>query len=211
LPASLHDILWVHRASLSLQIERLRSVHEIGEHGIKTHDTRVEEWYQQQLRRITDKNVQQREYVEDLFVLQKIDVEQFYPEILRAAIFIGAYGLFEHFLVSICDEHHRLTQGVAPADLRGEGIGRARLYLIKVAQAAFPETPEWQDLDNYRLLRNALVHAQGNVETKETRLLQLQKRAGTFQIRDGQILVTREVTPTFCDTVEVFADQLIFP
>jgi hypothetical protein len=206
-------IVKLNRAFLELQTDHLRSAHELVESALRRHDTRVDEWYSEQRYVVDeDENAEEKEELEVLFERQKKEASETYPQLLRASLFATGYGVLEHFLVSICKQCQPHLRGPHLKDLRGEGIIRAQLYLAKVAQVVWPATQEWNALTDYGLLRNALVHAQGDLSLSEkaTRLEDFSKSAGTFDVladRTGVIL-NPQFNPTFVDTVDEFGSQL---
>ena len=52
--------------------------------------------------------------------------------------------------------------------MKGKGrtlsfLEKVEKYLIEEAKIQFPKTPEWSEMDNYRQLRNCIVHSQGTL------------------------------------------------
>ena len=182
------QILHINRVLLEIQVGHLRSAHGLTEAALARYNEDLAKWYEQKREIVDDdENQEDRELLDDQFKESTADVADAYPQILRASLFGTAYGIFEHFLNAICKQSHSqgYAQGVALKDLRGDGIPRAKLYLMKVAMITLPDTPEWQDLSDYGLLRNSLVHAQGYLaENDKLRVIErFQMRVGTFEIR----------------------------
>ena len=193
---------------LSIHLERVKAAHALAEDALGRHDTRIDEWYAENLRR--DPN--DAEFIDFLRNVQKEDVTQGYPFVLRSALFAAAYGALEHFLTSVCRYFETKVAGPGLADLRGEGIQRAHLFLVKVARASVPDSNEWHSLLLYGKLRNALVHAQGDLS--QSRSLQeiknLAGRVKTFAVVDSdtRVELAASFTPSFVATVETFSGQL---
>lgn len=211
--ANLDVIVLLTRKILELQLDRLRSIHQIAEAAITRYDASVDAWYEEQRMVVDDdEQVENRDYLEELFAEQKTDAKAALPQIMRSSLFATGYGVLEHFLNSICKQAHLHLRGPSLKDLKGEGIHRAKLYLTKVARLAFPATPEWQDLLDYGLLRNALVHAQGELAENERApsIEQLAKRVATFQVDPDRTRVVLEsaFNLTFLDTTWTFSEQL---
>jgi hypothetical protein len=95
-----------------------------------------------------------------------------YPTVLRESLFTAICSFAEGELNGICDwERKERNLTLAPRDLTGQGIERARNYLVKVV-GINPTEPEWEGLANYQKLRNCLVHSQGDLaECKNARYL----------------------------------------
>ena len=193
---------------LSIQVDRVRAGHHLAEEALGRHDDRVEEWYKANLKR----DPGDAEFITYLYKEQKADAAQGYPQLLRSALFATGYGVFEFFMTTLCKELEEHTVGPRLKDLRGEGIRRASLYLTKVARIDFPDSDEWQRLLLYGLLRNALVHSQGDLSANQDlpAIKQLQAREGTFEFesRDSAVVLGPAFTPRFLDTVTGFAETL---
>src|SRR6478672_9839995 len=144
---------------LHIHLDRVLAAHHIAEEALRVHDTRVEEWYAENLKR----DPKDAEFLKYLYDEQKADAADSYPHVMRSALFSTGYGMFEFFMTSLCKELENHVQGPRLSDLRGEGIRRASVYLTKVARVSFPNSSEWQRLVLYGVLRNALVHSQGDL------------------------------------------------
>ena len=193
---------------LSIDIERVRAAHHLAEDALVKHDGRVDEWYAENLKR----DPSDAEFLAYLHAEQKDDSTNGYPHVLRIALFITAYSMLEFFMTSLCKELHAHVSGPQLNELRGEGIQRARLFLIKVARVAFPDTEEWSRLVLYGKLRNALAHSFGDFAGNQNieAIGQLRRRVGTFSQSADLSTVTlgRDFNPTFLATVDSFRQQL---
>lgn len=90
---------------------------------------------------------------------------QEYTEILRRSLFSYIYSVIENMLNDLCNsERESKKLKLSLSDLSGKGIERAKNYLKKVAEIQFPaESGEWQELKVYNLVRNCLVHREGEL------------------------------------------------
>ena len=193
---------------LSIQLERVKAAHGLAEEALGRHDTRIEQWYKENLARKPD----DAEFIAYLRKVQKDDVNEGYPLVFRSALFATAYGALEFCMTSICRYLEPKIRGVALDDLRGEGIQRAHLYLTKIAKAELAPSAEWDLILLYGKLRNSLVHAQGDL-THSRSLPSIRNLAGrvkTFEIVDSdrRVILKPDFTPAFVTTAEAFADQL---
>jgi hypothetical protein len=211
----MNQILHLNRVLLEIQIGHLRSAHKLTEAALVRYDADLANWYEEQREVVDDDEIwEDRVLLDEQFEESKADAADAYPQILRASLFGTAYGIFEHFLNAICKQSHSqgYVQGLALKDLRGDGIQRAKLYLTKVAKITLPDTPEWQDLSDYGLLRNSLVHAQGYLaeNDKLPRIEHFQKRVGTFDIRpaDSRAVLLEPFNPKFLDLIETLGNQV---
>ncbi len=210
---SIEYLLTLTRRILEQQIDRLRSAHEIVEAALHKHEKGVDEWYQDRLAVVDEDEItDDGEFLGELFEEQKSDATVAFPLILRSSLFATGYGVLEHFMNSVCKQAHVHLKGPALRDLRGEGIVRAQLYLTAVAKVAFPDTDEWQDLRDYGHLRNALVHAQGDLTDNDRapRIEHLAQRTGSFTVATDKTRIALAPTfnPRYLDTAWAFAEQL---
>lgn len=84
---------------------------------------------------------------------------------LRHSLFVAVYAFIEFSLMELCRFLRRTDVRVAVGDLRGQNdIDRARDYMSKVLAADFPaSSEEWQEIQVFRRVRNAIVHNAGEV------------------------------------------------
>jgi hypothetical protein len=211
----MHQVVKLNRQLLEIQIDYLRSTDRLTEEALVRYDADLGEWYLHQREVVDDDEmVEDRDLLDNEFKELKAEAADSYPQILRASLFGTAYGIFENFINTICKQLHSqgYVHGLALKDLRGEGIHRGKLYLTKVAQITLPDTTEWRDLNDYGLLRNALVHAQGDLaeNDKLARIEQFQKRVGTFEIRPATLraVLLKPFNPKFLDLIQTLGDQI---
>jgi len=101
------------------------------------------------------------EYFSDEFYV----IENIFLKTFRYSMVVTAYSLLETTLNSLCHYLHRLKKVDLTLDeLKGEGIERAKLYLLKICHIDFPFTShEWNQIVKLNSIRNCIVHAQGDV------------------------------------------------
>lgn len=92
------------------------------------------------------------------------------PSVLRAMVFIYAYGRFEYSMHTLC----KLLQAVfgarcGPEDLKGKGLQRSRTYIEKVIgiEWTLPAFEAMKEASVYGALRNAVVHNNGVLPERE--------------------------------------------
>jgi hypothetical protein len=196
---------------LYIQIDHLRAAHHLAEDALNRHDEGIDKWYEEQLEQLQSTDPDDEEYLAYLHSEQKAEAADAYPNILRSALFATGYAVLEFFMTSLCKDLEPQIKGPRLRDLRGDGIRRAKLYLESVASVPIPDSPEWQDLIAYGLLRNALVHSLGDLSTNDQRqtIEQLEKRVGTFKVAadTASVTLTKEFNPLFLNTVDAFASH----
>ncbi|AXI31467.1 hypothetical protein CIB87_21375 [Priestia megaterium] len=85
-----------------------------------------------------------------------------FPTIMRNSLFVSIYTFLESKIGDLCvpDKKSLLTLG----DIKGQGIKQASTYLKKVLLVDFPhDTDEWKYIKKAQLLRNCIVHTNGQV------------------------------------------------
>ena len=208
----MENIVHARLGLLFIQIERLRAAHHLAEDALIRHDEGIDEWYEERLKALQSTDPDDEEFLAYLLSEQKAEAADAYPQVLRSALFSTSYAILEFFLTSLCKDLEPRSKGPRLRDLRGEGIRRAKLYLEKVAAVPIPESPEWQDLMAYGLLRNALVHSLGDLSSNEQRtaIEQLGATTDTFRLAADYTSVSlgKDFNPLFISTIEAFAEQV---
>ena len=97
-------------------------------------------------------------------------LEHLFPNILRKSLFLAVYTLAEAELVHVCrslKEQKNLLLSLSDIYARGGNIiEKVKKYLQGLAGISFPDTSEWREMDDYRKLRNCIVHRQGSLTSK---------------------------------------------
>ncbi len=108
----------------------------------------------------------QRYEWEEFYLYEQLLLSKVFTRTLRASVLVAAYTLFEASLDAICSAEQKCHGHVlTPADLAGQGVQRAKLYLSKVCGVTFPEeSREWNRLMDLNKIRNVLAHADGNIK-----------------------------------------------
>lgn len=93
----------------------------------------------------------------------------YFPNLQRRSALITLYSFFEHELDKLC----RLLQAqekykVSVVDMNGSGVERACAYIEKVATVdTHKKSREWEDIQGIRLVRNLIVHSDGQLVDAE--------------------------------------------
>lgn len=150
-----------------------------------------------------------------------------FPLVFRYSLFVQCYTYHEDNLTRIC--HRYARRGCEPlndaeAVKKDRGIKKAQKYLKQVVGMGdkFPDqTPEWQELRDYNLIRNLIVHYDGRVPDnydakKRKRVLKFIDRHTSIDLPQPQhwsserfIQLSRDFCPEFIDTLSRFFEKLV--
>lgn len=134
--------------------------------------------------------------------------------LLRQSLFVAVYAFIEFSMMELCRLLRRKDVRITVGDLRGQNpIDRARDYISKVLAADFPtSSDEWQQIQVFRRVRNAIVHNAGEVpiESGDRKSIEQHARSRPDCLRlDGDRVV---LEPTSCrlvlDVFRRFLEQL---
>jgi len=119
----------------------------------------------QTIRKDLKKKIDKMTYDEQCDWYGEIDeIEYTFTKILRYSLFVHSYSLFETRLLRIADDYRRIHKlPEYPASSKDTGITRAQKCLKNFASVQFPEGSAWQDILVFRLIRNQIVHNDGNL------------------------------------------------
>jgi hypothetical protein len=117
---------------------------------------------------------------------------ELFPSLQRSSALITLYSFFEHELEGLCDLY-KAEKGfdIDVSDMRSKGIDRAALYLRKVARLDVHQaSQEWIAIKNIQVLRNLVVHRNGQVsESRDKPLVQFVKAVSTLTWKPGGEIV----------------------
>jgi hypothetical protein len=95
-----------------------------------------------------------------------IETTKTLPRLQWYSQLLVVYGYFEKLLNDFCTEY-RTSENIKLTlkDLHGQGIERAKNYLVKVVglEKTF-STPDWQSITQLGILRNSVAHRDGCVD-----------------------------------------------
>ena len=96
-------------------------------------------------------------------------VNEYFPNLLRAAAFLAIWGAFERHLTELCSEvADARSYKVTVNDLSGRGISRVHAYLVKVAGLDGPWARDhWQELLKLQTIRNLFAHGDGRLSQNQ--------------------------------------------
>lgn len=144
------------------------------------------------------------------------DFDKNFYTILNSSMMISCYALFDTCLRQICDlAQKRIKAELRYSDLHAESeIHAYRKYLLKVIGLELNELNQyWKEINDYRKVRNMIVHHHSNIINDKTRkiedqncysivssnnYLKLNKRSGYFIIKDPEYVYV------FCNNAKYF-------
>jgi len=132
-----------------------------------------------------------------------------FPRILRNSIFMSACSVLEYWMRVICSGlKEKQHMPIRWNDLRGGTIKQFRLY-FELAHLDIPVgmNKKWQEIENYYLVRNCIVHEQGLLEKfrNNSRLLRFVEKRGIISEDNGEKEIA--LTKQFCEeTIDIMED-----
>lgn len=144
----------------------------------------------------------------DFYRLQMLE---HFSNILWKSCFVSLYTYLETSLMHRCQwQRQRIGITIDLKDMAKSGLERSMLYLEKVVRIKFSRgtSREWSDIQNYRQLRNCIVHNQGvldeNVEHREKLARYLRNKSTISLDINNEILLSREFCEETIETIERF-------
>ncbi len=153
-----------------------------------------------------------------------------FADMLRKSFFVTLYSFFESKLVQECRLRKNNEIALTFDDIRApDDIERVKKYFTKVLRSDFPSnSPEWETIQNYRVVRNCIVHAQGRIdELKDKKdrekLQRFVNKNGMISLsrneedqiaffrNNGEIYIHRGFCEDACKTIGSFLIMVFFP
>src|SRR5574341_1154816 len=151
-----------------------------------------------------------------------LDLISSFEDTLRQSFFVSLYSFFEHTFLDECRSRGNGDKSVriGLSDLAGQNdIDKAKTYITKVLQLDFPSNlQEWDEIQNYKTLRNCIVHARGRIDDmkassdqKKLRAFIARKRALSIWERQGEIVFRKGLCEEVLETIENFLHAWLYP
>jgi len=132
-----------------------------------------------------------------------------FPNILRKSFVVSLYSFLEHRLIEECWSRKGNDILLNPSDIRG--IDRARVYLTKVLRVNFPsDSPEWEEIQSIRRLRNCIVHNHGKCDGDKFKSLRdyVAQNSDTLSLSGDEIVLSGEFCEQALHAVGKFVQRL---
>jgi hypothetical protein len=150
-----------------------------------------------------------------------IETAETLPRLQWYAQLLVVYGYFEKLLNDFCEEQRSAqTLKLSLKDLYGQGVERARSYVVKVIglDKTF-SSKNWQAIKNISVLRNSVAHRDGvidyepdlpsSVYSKLGKIIGIELRQEVMNQQDAQIYFNEQVVMEALNIFESFIRELI--
>ena len=160
-------------------------------------DTFVHEWQERldnQAQQIEDEF--ERDEFYNFFLDDYHEMRQ-YKVIFMNSFFASSFALFEHQLKRLCD-FVQPSRGI-PSSVKGSRknlLKRKESYLTKLGIPFPSDEPVWSRIDNYRLIRNKIMHEGGSISNEWENFTFAEREGIVGGSGDEQRL---ELTLPFCE------------
>lgn len=143
-----------------------------------------------------------------------------FPRIMRSSFFVAAYSLLEHKMDIIC-MYIQKEQGIPTnwRDSRGSTIDQFKRYCKRAGLSLTYDDQNWQEINNYRIIRNCIVHNRGLIKgVRQERELQayanrkniIEDLMVGLSIRSQlQIVLTKEYCKDVTKTIWAFLNNVL--
>lgn len=147
------------------KLEDIKEYYEELEHKFESDKRKLSERYEKE---VTGKKLttEMEDQIGEYFGEEHQRIEGLFLKNFRYSVVVTIYSFLETTLNDLCYHLCRSKKLLLALDeIKGDGIERARLYLQKVCLINFPDNShEWQEIQKFNLIRNCIVHTEGNVE-----------------------------------------------
>ena len=200
-----------HISLISDKLDELEQYHERIEAFIDDEVARLDARAAETLEHLTE---EERYVRADFYSDERSLFIDDFTRTLRASVLIATYTLFETSLERLCSaDQKRNGHTLSLRDLAGQGIERAKVYLGKVCGVAFPaESREWSRLMDLSKVRNAFVHADGDIRRLRDaeRLRELIRRTSGLRLlrHESYLEIDREYVTSINKDIRSFFELL---
>lgn len=196
-----------------LDLDELEEYLKITEEYLQKAKTDFETWFDEKTKGFTPK---ERDEFYELYGADYWQYAETFPRILRNSFLISACSLLEYKMAIICEWLKKDKQiPISWSDLRGDTPDQFKNY-CKLARLEFPFNDRlWQEINNYRRIRNCIVHNRGLIKEfqdkdKKGFISYLTKKGIISQdTNDQEIALTEQFCREVVKTIEVFLNKVI--
>jgi hypothetical protein len=139
---------------------------------------------------------------------------QEFNSVLRGSFFVSLYSFFETMLEKECRSRTSRIAGACFSGIQGQSgffLEKVEAYLTTLGVVFPSKTVEWQEIKNYRRLRNCIVHNRARIsENGDSRLRKYVLGKKSLRCVDDEILLEKEFCTDACETIKTFLRQLSF-
>jgi hypothetical protein len=121
----------------------------------------------------------------------RLDEIDGFANLLRSSFFVSLYSFLESRLKKECQSRKSAHIAATLSDISGHKneLDRFKKYFAEVLQIYFPgDTTQWQEIQNYRVLRNCIVHTRGTLSDFKKKT----KRDCLYTLNKSQTYAFRE-------------------
>lgn len=136
---------------------------------------------------------------------------------LFTSFFVMIYFHLEAELTRRCHElEKRNHEKLLLSDIVGNGVQKAITYLVKVHrfEISTGNSPEWEKIQNFNLLRNCIVHNQGKLDEgfsqREKLLKFIQKPNSKLELANNYCVLNKDFCLDALDTIKAFLYLVMF-
>lgn len=145
----------------------------------------------------------------DQYALKMHELDHFFYRINRSSTILGLYAFLENTLIAICTQkQNELELKLSVNQLKGNGIHRCKNYLESFAVFDFSEPhikKYWDRLPPFNILRNALAHAEGDLDNfPKLKRNTIEGTEGLHIEEPGTIMISKQYVLDYIKIVREF-------
>jgi hypothetical protein len=193
---------WVVVIHALIQLETLERLCALGQSALEMELKELQDAMDEDYKSLTSEN-EEGDYLAHIND-EYIQVAETLPYLYWYSQLLIAHSFFERSLDAICMSHQKEKQySLSLKDISGQGITRAKTYLVKVCSINTPfHSTEWQWATLFAEIRNAIAHRNGYVDYSPDDKRSLYYRFSEKGIevktdvadqQDGRIILTRDL------------------
>ncbi|WP_242313923.1 hypothetical protein [Bacillus cereus group sp. BfR-BA-01355] len=189
------------------RLDKVCDLHEITESTIFNEKKSFEEFLEKEASELDEESKQDfYEHYQDEYFKFRDD----FPNISRSSLFMNCFFSLENFLYELCC-HFDSNSERKLKDAKDRGLRKYKNYLKQfVSDKSFFATPLWESIMFYQELRNALAHADGNLDmsSNESLINKLEKEKNITLTKQGEIRLNEDFINEVSDKLKAFSNGL---
>jgi len=157
-------------------LDELEGYLKVTEEYLKKAEKDFETHVQEQVKKLSSADLPPEELdeINEFYGEEHWDYTETFPRILRSSFFVSAYSLLEYKMAVICIWLKKDKQlPIGWGDLNGNTLNQFKLYSKLAGLDITYDDQNWQEINNYRRIRNCIVHnrslIKGSREEKKLR------------------------------------------